>query len=155
MDANATTRVDVSNRLLLQARRRFERQTQEQVMTKRWIAVAVLVLVGVGYFAGVGLLTAEDQKPRSVRVSPSVLKEALNTQPVTTAATAPSLGHSIQDLRTLAADLDKAGHKAEADRLKAIVKNLTHLAERRYAEKKDQVEKLQAEMEELKWAADR
>ncbi len=118
-------------------------------MTKRWIAVAVLALAGVGF------LTAEDQKPRSVRVSPSVLKEALNAQPVTTAATAPSLGHSLQDLRTLVADLDKAGHKTEADRLKAIVKNLTHLAERRHAEKKDQLEKLQAELEELKWAADR
>lgn len=118
-------------------------------MVKRWIAVTVLVL------AGVGLLTAEDQKPRAVRVSPSLLKEVLNTQPITTAATAPSLGHSIQDLRTLAADLDKAGHRAEADRLKSIVKNLTHLAEKRYAEKKDHLEKVQAEMEDLKWAADR
>ena len=118
-------------------------------MTKQWIAVAVLVLAGVGF------LTAEDQKPRTVRVSPSLLKEALNTQPVTTSASAPSLGHSIQDLRTLAADLDKAGHKAEADRLKSIVKNLTHHAERRHAEKKEQLEKLQAEIEELKWAADR
>ncbi len=124
-------------------------------MTKRWIAVAVLALAGIGYFAGVGFLNAEDPKPRTVRVSPSLLKEALNAQPVTTAATAPSLGHSFQDLLKLAADLDKAGHKPEADRLKAIVKNLTHLAERRYAEKKDQLEKLQAEMEELKWAADR
>ena len=118
-------------------------------MAKRWIAVAVLVLAGVGF------LTAEDQKPRAVRVSPSLLKEALNAQPVTTAATAPSLGHTIQDLRALAADLDKAGHKAEADRLKSLIKNLTHLAERRYAEKKDHLEKLQAEIEDLKWAADR
>lgn len=118
-------------------------------MAKRWIAVAVLVLVGVGF------LTAEDQKPRAVRVSPSLLKEALNNAPVTTAATAPSLGHTIQDLRTLADDLDKAGHRGEAVRLKAIIKNLTNLAERRHAEKKEQLEKLQAEMEELKWAADR
>ena len=118
-------------------------------MAKRWIAVAVLVLAGVGW------LTAEDQKPRAVRVSPSLLKEALNNSPVTTAASAPSMGHTIQDLRTLAVDLDKAGYRAEADRLKTITKNLTHLAERRYAEKKDQLEKLQTEMEELKWAADR
>lgn len=118
-------------------------------MAKRWIAVAVLVLAGFGF------LTAEDQKPRAVRVSPSLLREALNNPPVTTAATAPSMGHSIQDLRALVTDLEKAGHRAEADRLKVITKNLTHLAERRYSEKKDQLEKLQAEMEELKWAADR
>ena len=124
-------------------------------MTKRWIAVAAVGLVGIGYFTRVAFLSAEDPKPRSVRVSPTLLKEALNAQPVTTTASAPSLGHSIQDLRTLIADLDKAGHRPEADRLKAIVKNLTHHAERRHAEKKEQLDKLQAEIEELKWAADR
>ena len=118
-------------------------------MAKRWIGVLALALVGVG------LLTAEDQKPRVQRVSPTLLKEALTAQPVSTAASAPSLGHTIQDLRTLAADLTKAGHRAEADRLTAIVKNLARLAERRYNEKKDQLEKLQGEMEDLKWAADR
>jgi hypothetical protein len=118
-------------------------------MTKRLIAVAALML------AGVGILLAEEPKPRAVRVSPSLLREALNNPPVTTAATAPSMGHSIQDLKTLAADLEKEGHRAAADRLKVITKNLTHLAERRYAEKKDQLERLQTEMEELKWAADR
>ncbi len=118
-------------------------------MAKRWFAVAGLV------FVGIGLLTAEEPKPRAQRVSPSLLKEALNNPPVTSAATAPSLGHSLQDLRSLATDLEKAGHRAEADRLKTILKNLTHLAERRYAEKKDQLAKLQSEVEELKWAADR
>lgn len=122
-------------------------------MPRQAITVATLLLV----LAGVRFLTAQEptQKPRSVRVSPSVLREALNSTPVTTAASAPSLGHTIQDLRTLAIDIEKAGHRTEADRLTAIIKNLTRLAERRLAEKKEQLEKLQAEMDELKWAAER
>ena len=118
-------------------------------MAGRGIAAAVLMLTGVG------LLVAQEQKPRSVRISPSVLREAMNATPAATAVSAPSLGHTIQDLRTLASDLDKAGYRSEADRLTAIVKNLTRLAERRHDEKKEQLEKLQAEMDELKWAADR
>ena len=118
-------------------------------MAGRGIAVAVLILAGVGY------LVAQEQKPRSVRVSPSVLREVLNATPNATAASAPSLGHTIQDLRTLAGDLEKAGHRSEAERLTTIVKNLTRLAERRHDEKKEQLEKLQAEMDELKWAAER
>ncbi len=120
-------------------------------MTRQAITGATLMLA----LAGVGFLAAQDPKPRTVRISPSLLREAINATPVTTAASAPSLGHTIQDLRTLASDMEKAGHRTEADRLTTIVKNLTRLAERRHEEKKEQVEKLQAEMDELKWAADR
>lgn len=118
-------------------------------MAGRGIAAAVLILTGFGF------LVAQEQKPRSVRISPSVLREVMNATPAATAVSAPSLGHTIQDLRALAGDLEKAGYRSEADRLTAIVKNLTRLAERRHDEKKEQLEKLQAEMDELKWAADR
>ena len=118
-------------------------------MAGRGIVAAALILTGFGF------LVAQDQKPRSVRISPSVLREVMNATPVATAVSAPSLGHTIQDLRALAGDLEKSGYRSEADRLTVIVKNLTRLAERRHDEKKEQLEKLQAEMDELKWAADR
>ena len=118
-------------------------------MAKRWIGVAALVCLGVGF------LTAEEQKPRGQRVSPSLLRESLISQPVAASALPPSLGHSIQDLRALVADLMKAGHKSEAERLVSIIKHLTRLAESRYHEKKDQLDKLQRELEELHWASER
>jgi hypothetical protein len=117
----------------------------------KWRGVTAVALA----FAGVGLLVAQEQKPRAARVSPSVLREALSVPVVTTAASAPSLGHSIQDLKTLASDLEKDGRAADSERLTVIVKNLTRLAERRYQEKKDQLDKLQSEMDELKWASER
>lgn len=118
-------------------------------MSARWIAMGVLLLVGVR------LLVAEDPKIRPLRVSPSVLKEALETQKPVSAASAPSLGRTIQDMQSLAIDLEKSGLDRESNRLRAIIHNLTRLAERRYLEKREQLEKMQSEMEELRWAADR
>jgi hypothetical protein len=118
-------------------------------MFQRWIVVAALVLVGVSF------LTADEPKPRAQRVSPSLLKEALSSPLVATAAAVPSLGRTIEDLRALTADLEKGGHRDEANRLNAAIKNIVRDAERQLAEKKQQLTQLQGEVEELNWAAGR
>ena len=119
-------------------------------MTKQgWIAALMLVtgLSAVGF----GLLTAQEAIPRQ-RVSPKVLKEALAEHPVVTATATQSVGRTVQDLRAVTEDLDKAGQKSEAARLKGIVREIVRRAEHDIADKKSQVMRLNAEIEDLKWA---
>ncbi len=119
-------------------------------MTKQgWIAALMLVtgLSAVGF----GLLTAQEAIPRQ-RVSPKVLKEALAEHPVVTATATQSVGRTVQDLRAVTEDLEKAGQKVEAARLKGIVREIVRRAEHDIADKKSQVTRLNAEIEDLKWA---
>lgn len=123
-------------------------------MAKQGRILALMVVTGLSA-TGFGLLTAEE--PNAIpkqRVSPKVLKEALAERPIlsATAAVPHSAGRSIQDLRALAEDLEKAGHKAEATRLKAAIKEIVKLVEHELAEKKSQVARLNAEIEEMKWS---
>jgi len=123
-------------------------------MAKQGWILALMLVTGLSA-AGFGLLTAEE--PTAIpkqRVSPKVLKEALAEHPVlsATAAVPHSAGRSIQDLRAIADDLEKAGHKSEATRLRTAVKEIVKLVEHELAEKKSQVSRLNAEIEELKWS---
>ena len=119
-------------------------------MTKQgWISALMLVtgLCAVGF----GLLTAQETIPKQ-RVSPKALKEALAERPVMTATATQSVGRTVQDLRAVADDLDKAGQKVEAGRLKGIIREIVRRAEHDIADKKSQVTRLNAELEDLKWA---
>ena len=119
-------------------------------MTKQgWIA-AVMLVAGLSA-VGFGLLTAQETIPRQ-RVSPKVLKEALAEHPVVTATATHSVGRTVQDLRAVADDLEKAGQKSEATRLKGIIREIGRRAEHDIADKKSQVTRLNAEIEDLKWA---
>ena len=122
-------------------------------MTRQgWIATLVLV-TGLSAL-GVGWLTADEPViPRQQRISPQLLKEALAERPVISAASTHSVGRTLQDLRALAADLDKGGHKSEASRLNAAIREIVRRAEHELAEKKSQISSLNADVEELKWAA--
>lgn len=123
-------------------------------MTKQGRILALAVVAGVSA-ASFGLLTAEEPSaiPKQ-RVSPKVLKEALAERPILTATAAVphTAGRTIQDLRGIAGDLEKAGHKSEATRLNSAIKELVKLIEHELAEKKSQVTRLNAEIEELKWS---
>ncbi len=124
-------------------------------MTKHGRILALMVITGISA-AGFGLLTA--QEPAAIpkqRVSPKALKEALAERPVLTATAAipHTAGRTIQDLRAIAGDLEKAGHKSEAARLNSAIKEIVKLIERDLAEKKSQVSRLNSEIEELKWSA--
>lgn len=120
-------------------------------MTRQsWIAGCTLVL-GLTLL-GVGLLTADEPNgiPKQ-RVNPKVLKE-LSEHPVITATVPHSPGRNIQDLRAIVSDLEKAGHKSEATRLNSVIKEMVRHAEQDLADKKAQVARLNAEIEDLKWA---
>lgn len=124
-------------------------------MTKHGRILALLVVIGISA-ASFGLLTA--QEPSAIpkqRVSPKALKEALAERPVLTATAAipHTAGRTIQDLRGIASDLEKAGHKSEAARLNSAIKEIIKLIEHDLTEKKSQVSRLNAEIEELKWSA--
>lgn len=121
-------------------------------MTRQgWIAASTLVL-GLTLL-GVSLLTADEPTgiPKQ-RVSPKVLKEALAEHPVITATATHSPGRIIQDLRAIAGELDKAGQKPEAIRLNSVIKEMVRHAEQDLADKKAQLTRLNAEIDDLKWA---
>lgn len=121
-------------------------------MTRQGWIVALVFVTGLSA-AGFGLLTAEEPVaiPRQ-RVSPKVLKEALAEHPgvIATAVAPHSTGRSVQDLRAIIDDLEKSGQKTEATRLKSIVAEIVRRAEHEMAEKKAQVARLNAEIDELK-----
>ena len=120
-------------------------------MTKHgWIAALVLA---VGLTAlGVGLLPADEPViPRQQRVSPKVLKEAMLERPVISAAAVPhSMSRNVQDLRAIADDLEKAGHRAEANRLNGVIREIVRHVEHELADKKAQIARLNAEIDDLK-----
>ncbi|MEI8380674.1 MAG: hypothetical protein WCJ09_11125 [Planctomycetota bacterium] len=120
-------------------------------MTRQgWIAALVLA---VGLTAlGVGLLPADEPViPRQQRVSPKVLKEAMLERPVISAAAVPhSMGRNVQDLRAIADDLEKGGHRAEANRLNGIIREIVRHVEHELADKKAQIARLNAEIDDLK-----
>ena len=119
-------------------------------MTKQeWIA-AVMLVTGLSA-AGFGLLTAQETIPRQ-RVSREALKEMLAERPVLTATAPQSAGRNIHVLRTIADDLDKAGQKSEAARLKGVIREMERRIENDIAEKKSQMKRLAAEIEDLNWA---
>ncbi|MBS0206062.1 MAG: hypothetical protein JSS49_24480 [Planctomycetes bacterium] len=117
--------------------------------------IATLVLVTGLSVAGFGLLTAQEPQteiPRQ-RVSPKLLKQALAERPVVVTATAPHTNtRCIHDLRTIAQDLDAAGQKAEASRLKIAILEIQRKVEHEIADKQAQVKKLTSEIEDLKAA---
>jgi len=115
-----------------------------------WIAALMCVtgLTAVGF----GLLTAQEPGIPRQRVSPKLLKEAANDPVVITATAPPSVGRTIQELRTLADEMEKAGNKADATRLKVAIREIVRRAELEINEKKAQVTRLTAEIEDLKWA---
>lgn len=116
--------------------------------------IVTLTMITALSVAGFGLLTADEPAiPRQQRVSPKVLKDAINSRPVMTATATHSLGRSLHDLKTLAADLESSGSKAEAERLQAIIKEFVRHIELHLSEKKAQVTQLNAEIEELRTAA--
>lgn len=115
-----------------------------------WIAALVLA---VGLTAlGVGLLPADEPAiPRQQRVSPKVLKEAMLERPVISATAVPhSMGRNIQDLRVIADDLEKNGHKAEANRLNGVIREIVRHMEHELNDKKAQIARLTAEIDDLK-----
>ncbi len=115
-----------------------------------WIAALVLA---VGLTAlGVGLLPADEPViPRQQRVSPKVLKEAMLERPVISAAAVPhSMSRNVQDLRAIADDLEKAGHRAEANRLNGVIREIVRHVEHELADKKAQIARLNAEIDDLK-----
>ncbi len=124
-------------------------------MTRQgWIAALVLV---TGLCAsGVGLLPADEPViPRQQRVSPKVLKEAMLERPVISAAAVPhSLSRNIQDLRAIADDLEKGGHRVEANRLNGVIREMMRRAEHDLIEKKAQIARLNAEIDDLKPVSD-
>lgn len=123
-------------------------------MTGRGWVLALVLVTGISG-AGFGLFAADENAIPRQRVSPKVLKEAMNQHPVI-AATAPvphTMGRSLQDLKQLAEDLEKGGHKTEAARLNGIVKEIVRRIESDISEKKSQISRLNTEIEELKWAA--
>ncbi len=120
---------------------------------RRWIAAAALS-AGIGAF-GYSFLTAQESEPaipRQQRVSPKLLKEAMAERVKTTATAPHTVGRTIQDLRALADDLDKGDKKAEANRLRGIIREIVRRTEHEITEKKAQVTLLNSEIEELKWA---
>lgn len=116
-----------------------------------WIAALVFV-TGLSAL-GVGLLTADEPViPGQQRVSPKVLKQALAERSGTSiAATAPqSVTRSVQELRLIATDIQKAGLKSEAARLNGVIREIVRRAEHDLVSKKSQIARLNAEVEELK-----
>lgn len=119
-------------------------------MTKQGWITALMLVTGLSA-VGFGLLTAEETIPKQ-RVSPKALKEALAERPVMTATATHSVGRTVQDLRAVADDLEMAGQKSEAARLKGILREISRRTEHDIADKKSQVARLNAEIDDLKWA---
>jgi hypothetical protein len=119
-------------------------------MTKKTWLAAVMVLAGFGA-VGFGLLAAQEFIPRQ-RVSPKLLKEALAQPPIVTATAPHSIGRIVQDLRAVADDLEKGGNKSDSTRLRGIIGEIVRRAENDVADKKAQVTRLNAELEDLKSA---
>ncbi len=121
-------------------------------MTKQGWVAALMLVTGLGAI-GIGLTAAQESViPRQQRVSPKVLKEALAERPVSTAVAPHSVGRSVQNLRVIADDLEKAGQKLEATRLNGAIREIVRRAEQEIADKKAQITHLNAEIDDLKWA---
>lgn len=124
---------------------------------QRWITALVLT-AGVSVF-GFRLLTAQESEPAvpKQRASPKLIREAMAERAIAeraiaTAAAPHTVGRTVQDLRTIADDLDKGDQKAEAGRLRVVIREIVRRSEHEIAEKKAQITRLNAEIEELKWA---
>jgi chromosome segregation ATPase len=126
----------------------------EKIMAKRWTIVAVLFGIGATS-AGIRLLTAEEPLSRGQRVSPKQLQEAMADRLTITATTAPTMGHTILELRAVVEKLEKSGNQTEAGRVNGAIKEMIRRAEQQLADKKAQVAKLNEEIDELKWAIGR
>ena len=121
-------------------------------MTKPGWVAALVLLAGLGSI-GIGLTVAQESTiPRQQRVSPKVLKEALAERPLGAAVAPHTVGRSVQDLKAIAEELDKAGQKAEANRLNVAIREIVRRAEQEIADKKSQITHLNAEIDDLKWA---
>lgn len=119
-------------------------------MTRKSWTIAI-ALVAVLCTAGLGILAANDPAIPKQRVSPKLLKESLE-HPVVTATAAHTNCRNLQELRTLADDLEKAGLKGEAGRLNGVIKEITKRAEQEMVEKKALVARLTTEIDDLKAA---
>lgn len=119
-------------------------------MTRQTLTI-VLLLVAVLGTAGLGLLTASEPAIPRQRVSPKLLKETQDHPIVTTTAT-HSVNRTLQDLRGIADDLEKAGLKSEVARLNTAIKEIVRRNEQELMEKKALVTRLNAEIEDLKTA---
>lgn len=119
-------------------------------MTRQAWTIAFLLVTALGT-AGLGLLTASEPAIPRQRVSPKLLKETLDHPIVTTTAT-HSVNRTLQDLRAIADDLEKAGLKSEVARLNTAIKEIVRRNEQELMEKKALVTRLNAEIEDLKTA---
>lgn len=119
-------------------------------MTRQAWTIALLLAAALGT-AGLGLLASEPAIPRQ-RVSPKLLKETADHPVVVTATATHSVSRTLQDLRSLADDLEKAGLKAEVARLNTCIKEIVRRNEQELMEKKAYAARLAAEIEDLKTA---
>jgi predicted RNase H-like nuclease (RuvC/YqgF family) len=120
-------------------------------MSAKWRTTGIVLMAVVGT-AGFQFLTAQERSIKVVRATPKQLKEHIESHPVLTAASGPSIGQCIQELNDLAIDLDQAGQRTESKRLKNSVNEIVRRLEQQLMEKKAQVGKLNDEIEELKRA---
>jgi hypothetical protein len=119
-------------------------------MTRQAWTIALLLAAALGT-AGLGLLASEPAIPRQ-RVSPKLLKETADHPVVVTATATHSVTRTLQDLRSLADDLEKAGLKAEVARLNTCIKEIVRRNEQELMEKKAHAARLATEIEDLKTA---
>lgn len=119
-------------------------------MTRQAWTIAFLLVAALGT-AGLGLLASEPAIPRQ-RVSPKLLKETADHPVVVTATATHSVSRTLQDLRSLSEDLEKAGLKAEVARLNTCIKEIVRRNEQELMEKKAHAARLAAEIEDLKTA---
>jgi hypothetical protein len=124
---------------------------RKETMTRQAWIVALFLVAALGT-AGLGLLTASEPGIPRQRVSPKQLKDSLEHPAVMTATATHTVSRTLQDLRSLADDLEKAGQKSEVARLNTAIKEIVRRNEHELMEKKALVNRLNAEIEDLKTA---